>query len=472
MWEAFDARRARRPGQPRRDRRRQPARPERRDDARLGHRRLRRAASRAFGWRAIEIDGHDVEAIDRAYGEALEPDGAPAAILARTIKGKGVAAIEDRDGLHGKPLADPEAAIDELGGAGPRVRGPPPEPAPAGRPRHAGEPPSRLPRCDLGEKVATRRAYGEALRALGAAEPRVVAMDGEVGNSTYAELFPTPTRAVLRDVRRRAADGRRAIGLQARGWVPFASTFAAFLTRAHDFIRMAAVSRADIRLVGSHTGVTVGEDGPSQMALEDIAMLRAVHDSTVLVPPTPTRPPRSSRRWSTSRASATCARCAWPRPSSTRPASASRSAARTDLRSSTHDHVTLLAAGVTVHEALAAADMLAATGVHARVIDLYSVKPLDTDTVVQAALATGTLIVVEDHWPQGGLGDAVLETLADADSDARIRRLAVHTMPTSGRPEELLWRSGIDRTWIATAARDLLEQTPAAQRHHRAHAHA
>jgi transketolase len=427
------------------------------------------ARARAFGWRTIEIDGHDVQAIDHAYAEALEPDGRPVAIIARTIKGKGVAAIENRNGFHGKPLADPEAAIAELGGPRDLVIAPRLPSATGTRVPLQRRAPVRLPSWPLGEQVATRRAYGEALRAIGAAEPRVVAMDGEVGNSTYSELFRDafPERYFEMYVAEQQMVAA-AIGLQARGRIPFASTFAAFWTRAHDFIRMAAVSRADIRLVGSHTGV-VGEDGPSQMALEDIAMLRAIHDSTVLV---------------TSDANQTAAlveamldqpgvvylrtlRMATPviYPSGERfPIGGSRT-----LRSSKHDHVTLFAAGVTVHEALAAADILAATGVRARVIDLYSVKPLDTNTVIQAALATGHVIVAEDHWAQGGLGDAVLETLADADSDALIRRLAVQTMPTSGRPQELLWRSGIDRTWIATAARDLLEQTPAHNGHHRAH---
>jgi transketolase len=419
------------------------------------------ARARAFGWRAIEIDGHDVEAIDRAYAQALVPDGRPVAIFARTVKGKGVAAIENRNGFHGKPLPDPEAAIAELGG--PRGLAVTPQ-----RPTATGEPaparrraPVRLPSWSPGELVATRRAYGDALRAVGAAEPRVVAMDGEVGNSTYSEVFRDafPERYFEMFVAEQQMVAA-AIGLQARDWIPFASTFAAFWTRAHDFIRMAAVSRADIRLVGSHTGVTVGEDGPSQMALEDIAMFRAIHDSTVLV---------------TADANQTAAlveemldrsgvvylrtlRMATPviyAPGEQFPIGGSRT-----VRSSKHDHVTVLAAGITVHEALAAADILAEKGLRARVIDLYSVKPLDAATVVAAARETGNVIVAEDHWAQGGLGDVVLETLADADSDARVRRLAVHAMPTSGHPEELLWRTGIDRTWIETAARDLLEQLP------------
>jgi transketolase len=430
--------------------------------------RLGQSGETMLGWRAIEIDGHDVEAIDRAYAEALEPDGRPVAIFARTMKGKGVAAIENRNGFHGKPLAEPETAIAELGGVRDLLIRPQRPDAASTRAPSLRRAEVRLPSWSPGELVATRRAYGEALRAVGAAESRVVAMDGEVGNSTYSELFRDafPERYFEMFVAEQQMVAA-AIGLQARRRIPFASTFAAFWTRAHDFIRMAAISRADIRLVGSHTGVTVGEDGPSQMALEDIAMFRAIHDSTVLV---------------TSDANQTAAlveemldrpgvvylrtlRMATPviyPPDQQFPIGGSRT-----LRSSKHDDVTLLAAGITVHEALAAADTLAETGIRARVIDLYSVKPLDTTTVIEAARETGNIIVAEDHWAQGGLGDAVLETLADADSDARVRRLAVHEMPTSGRPEELLRRTGIDRTWIATAARDLIEQLPARNGHGR-----
>jgi transketolase len=419
------------------------------------------ARARAFGWRAIEIDGHDVDAIDSAYAEALESDGRPVAIFARTIKGKGVAAVENRNGFHGKPLADPEAAIAELGGRRDLVIAPQRPIATAAAAPSPRRAPVRLPSWSPGELVATRRAYVEALRAIGAAEPRVVAMDGEVGNSTYSEIFRDafPERYFEMYVAEQQMVAT-AIGLQARGRIPFASTFAAFWTRAHDFIRMAAISRADIRLVGSHTGVTVGEDGPSQMALEDIGMFRAIHDSTVLV---------------TSDANQTAAlvegmldrpgvvylrTLRMPTPVIYAPGDGFPIGGSRTLRSSRHDHVTLLAAGVTVHEALAAADTLAATGIHARVIDLYSVKPLDANAVIQAARETGNIIVTEDHWEHGGLGDAVLQTLADADSEARVRRLAVHTMPTSGRPEELLHWAGIDRTWIAAAARDLLEQVP------------
>src|SRR5215208_3198081 len=241
------------------------------------------ARAQAFGWRAIEVDGHDLEALDRAYGEALVSDGRPVAVIARTIKGKGIAAIEDRNGFHGKVLPDALAAIEELGGR-PDVVVTPQRPPAVDRRRLAARARVSLPSWERGETVATRRAYGEALAALGSADPRVVAMDGEVGNSTFSELFRDvhPDRFFEMYVAEQQMVAS-AIGLQARGWVPFASTFAAFWTRAHDFVRMAAISRADIKLAGSHTGVTVGEDGPSQMALEDIAMFRAIHGSTVLV---------------------------------------------------------------------------------------------------------------------------------------------------------------------------------------------
>jgi transketolase len=417
------------------------------------------ARARAFGWRAIEIDGHDVNAIDRAYAQALEPDGRPVAIFARTIKGRGVAAIENRNGFHGKPLADPEAAIAELDG--PRALLIPPQRPITAAPRVPWPrlAPVRLPSWSPGELVATRRAYGEALRAIGAAEPRVVAMDGEVGNSTYSELFRDafPERYFEMFVAEQQMVAA-AIGLQARGRIPFASTFAAFWTRAHDFIRMAAISRAHIRLVGSHTGVTVGEDGPSQMALEDIAMFRAIHDSTVLVTSDANQTAALVEAMLDQPGVVYLRTLRMPTPVIYPPGDRFPIGGSRTLRSSPHDHVTLLAAGITVHEAVAAADTLAATGIRARVIDLYSVKPLDTSTVIQAAHETGNLIVAEDHWAQGGVGDAVLETLADADRDARVRRLAVHTMPTSGRPEELLRWAGIDRNRITTAARELLQQ--------------
>ena len=239
--------------------------------------------ARAFGWHAIEIDGHDVEQIDKAYSDAAALTGRPTAIFAATLKGKGVAAVEDENGWHGKPLDDPDAAIAELGGVRdlrlePRL----PE---AGEPHRFETGPLELPRYELGEEVATRKAYGDALAAVGAARGDVVALDGEVSNSTFAEVFAKahPERYFEMYIAEQQMVAA-AVGLQARGWRPYASTFAAFLSRAYDFVRMAAISRATMCLSGSHAGVSIGEDGPSQMALEDIAMMRAVHGSTVLHP--------------------------------------------------------------------------------------------------------------------------------------------------------------------------------------------
>jgi transketolase len=237
----------------------------------------------AFGWRAIEIDGHDVEEIDDAYKQVLDPDGRPVAVIARTVKGKGVAAVENRNGFHGKPLDDPDAAIRELGGLRNLTVRPhaPDADGPAPHRFKADEVPAAA--WKRGEQVATRRGFGEALAALGAADGRVVALDGEVGNSTYTQLFAEahPERYFQTYIAEQQLVAN-AVGLQVRGWIPFAGTFAAFLSGAYDFIRMAAVSRADIRLVGSRCGVSIGQDGPSQMGLEDIAALRSVHDSTVL----------------------------------------------------------------------------------------------------------------------------------------------------------------------------------------------
>jgi transketolase len=314
-----------------------------------------------------------------------------------------------------------------------------------------------MPTYSVGDKVATRKAYGEALAALGA-RPDVVAMDGEVSNSTFADQFARehPERYFEMYIAEEQLIAA-AVGFSVRGFKPFASTFAAFLTRAYDFIRMASISRASIRLCGSHAGVEIGADGPSQMALEDLAMMRAVHGSTVLYPSD-----------ATSAAALVAAmadldgvsylrttRGAYPvlyEPSEQFPVGGAKV-----LRGSDADQVTLIGAGVTVHECLAAADQLRADGISARVIDLYSVKPVDAGTLTAAAAATGGRIVVaEDHHPEGGLGSAVLDALTGAGrSDLSVAHLAVWNMPGSGTSAELLDASGIDAAHIASAARDL-----------------
>jgi transketolase len=412
---------------------------------------------RAFGWHAIEIDGHDVDAIDKAYQEAVGTDGRPTAIIARTVKGKGVEAVENQNGMHGKPLDDPEGAIRELGGVRNltvQVRKPPSR-APHRFPS-TGE--LELPRFEVGDKVATRKAYGQALEALGRAESNVVALDGEVSNSTYSELFAKahPERFFEMYIAEQQMIAA-AVGMQVRGWRPFASTFAAFLTRAYDFIRMAAVSRADLRLSGSHAGVSIGEDGPSQMGLEDLAALRAVHGSVVL------HPCDANQTAALVAAMAEQAGISYIRtlrgatPVIYQPGTPMPIGGSQVLRSSDDDQVAIVAVGVTVHEALKAADHLAERGMPARVIDCYSVKPIDGATLRAAADATSRIVTVEDHWPEGGLGDAVLDAFADSRPIPRVVKLAVSEMPGSGKPDELLRFAGIDAAAIADAALALAE---------------
>ncbi|MBG0851238.1 transketolase [Streptomyces spinoverrucosus] len=412
----------------------------------------------AFGWHTIEVDGHDVDAIDRAYGEAISTRGQPTAVLARTLKGKGVDGVEDREGLHGKPLPDADEAIAELGG--PRdLRVHVNEP-PAARLLHAvREEHVELPRFDQGEEVATRDAYGKALAALGTGRGDVVALDGEVSDSTRSEAFAKehPERFFECYIAEQQMVAG-AVGIASRGWVPYASTFAAFLTRAYDFVRMASISGAGINLVGSHAGVAIGQDGPSQMGLEDLAMFRAVHGSTVLYPCDANQTARlvaamadldGIRYLRTSRGKSEVIYG----PDEDFPVGGSKV-----LRSSETDRVTLVAAGVTVPEALAAADALDRAGIQVRVIDLYSVKPVDRLTLRQAAEDTGCLITVEDHHPEGGLGDAVLDAFLDGRPMPRLVRLAVRTMPGSAAPDQQLHAAGIDAESIAAAVQLLVEQ--------------
>ena len=404
----------------------------------------------AFGWNAIAIDGHDVDAIEAAYAEAESTEGRPTAIIARTKKGKGVKAVEDLPDKHGKPLDDPEGAIAELGGE----RDLSVElAAPVGGTPHRFEADGgEIPSWDLGEEVATRKAYGESLAALGSIRGDVVALDGEVSNSTHSEDF------------RKAHEDRyfemfiaeqqliaAAVGFQVRGWVPYASTFAAFLSRAYDFVRMAAISRANLRLSGSHAGVSIGEDGPSQMALEDMASFRAIHGSTVL------HPSDANQTAALVAAMADTEGISFLR--TLRGKTPVRTARDEDVRiggsrvAHEGDDVAIIACGITVDEAVRAAETLAEEGIAARVLDCYSVKPIDAEAVQTAARECGAVITVEDHWPEGGLGDAVLEALAEADDRPAVTKLAVREMPGSGTPDELLHEAGIDADAIAAAAR-------------------
>jgi transketolase len=409
----------------------------------------------AFGWNTIEIDGHDVDAIEAAYAEAESTKGRPTAIIARTKKGKGVKAVEDQPGKHGKPLDDPDEAIEELGG----VRDLTVEVA---RPE-GGEPNTfevsggELPSWELGDEEATRKAYGLALAALGSMRGDVVALDGEVSNSTHSEEF------------RKAHEDRyfemfiaeqqlvsSAIGFQVhKRWVPFASTFAAFLSRAYDFVRMGAISRADICLSGSHAGVSIGEDGPSQMALEDMASIRAIHDSTVLHPSDANQTAKLVAAMADAKGIKFIRTLRGKTPVRTAPDEDVRIGGSRIVTGVDAEDVAIIACGITVEEAVKAAESLEGDGIHARVLDAYSVKPIDADAVRAAARDCAAIVTVEDHAPEGGLGDAVLDVLADAEDRPRVVKLAVREIPGSGTPEELIKGAGIDADAIAGAAREV-----------------
>jgi transketolase len=419
----------------------------------------------AFGCRALVIDGHNLQQIDGAYVDAQETAGQPTVILARTIKGKGFSEIEDKGGWHGVVLPPDmaERAIAELGGERDlRIQVQRPgDGTPAIRPEPADV---TLPTYPLGEKVPTRKAYGDAITALGV-RPEVVALDAEVSNSTFAEEFKKayPDRFFEMFIAEQQMVSA-AVGLQVRGYVPFASTFAAFISRAYDFIRMAAISQADIRLCGSHAGSEIGADGPSQMALEDLAALRAIQGSTVLYPcdavSTAKLVAQMADRPGISYIRTT--RNAYPviyDNSETFPIGGAKV-----LRRSDQDRACVVAAGVTVYNALAAADRLAAEGISTRVIDCYSIKPIAAEVLAEAARdCGGTLVVVEDHYPEGGLGAAVMEALAGHDHPPRIFHLAVRDVPGSGKPADLLAAEGIDADAIATAARHAATTTAGGQ---------
>jgi transketolase len=411
--------------------------------------------ARAFGWRAIEIDGHDVQAIDEAYTEASD-GAAPTLVVAKTQKGNGVSFLQDKEGWHGKALNEAQAAdaIDELGGER-RITITPHKPEQLHSPNGART--ARVSMPAYAEAIATRKAFGEALAAL-ADRPDVVVLDGEVANSTHTEDFQhvAPDRFFEMFIAEQAMLGA-AVGFQAVGLTPFAATFGAFLTRAYDFVRMAAVSRANLAVAGSHAGVSIGEDGPSQMALEDLASMRAVHGSTVLYP-----------------ADGTCAAklvetmaelsgiCYMRTTREKTPALYAADEAFPVGGSKTHgaspsDRATLVAAGVTLFESLAAAETLAAEDIAVRVIDAYSVKPVDAATLRRALEQTGTLVVVEDHWIEGGLGDAVLEALAaGGELSGRVVKVGVTQMPGSGTPQELREWAGLSASAIARTVREAL----------------
>jgi transketolase len=419
---------------------------------------------RAFGWHAVAIDGHDIAAILQALAEARATSGRPTMILARTFKGRGVSLFEGADNWHGKPLkkgADFDRAMAELDAQIVATDDPAPViPKPARRhdegplPDFAAAMPA--PAYRKSDAVATREAYGAALVALGAIDARVVALDADVKNSTFSDRFERayPDRFYQNFIAEQVMVGS-AMGMASRGALPFPSTFACFLERASDFIRMAGISNLNIKLAGSHAGVSIGEDGPSQMALEDLAMMRAVPNATVLYP---------CDAVSAERLTALAASTPGPvylrvsRPKTPVIYDAGEPfevGGSKTLRAGDADVATVVAAGVTVFEALAAHASLSAEGIGIRVIDAYSIQPIDRDGLIAAARATGLRVVtVEDHYATGGLGDAVSEALGSLG--ARVHRLAVREIPRSGAPAELLDRYGISARAIIDAVRRLI----------------
>jgi transketolase len=409
----------------------------------------------AFGWRVEDIDGHDIEEIAEVLG-GVGLDDKPLAIIAKTYKGAGISFLQDKDGWHGKPLNKEEAAkaIAELqpsakSGLGVAIPAPNQLPAPANA-IPASYPPISY---NLGDKVATREAYGSALARLGEADLRIVAVDGDTKNSTFADKFfkkfpERSTECFIAEQNMVAV----AVGLSTRGKVPFASTFATFFTRAYDHIRVAGISQSNIKLVGSHVGVSIGEDGPSQMALEDLAMMRAVVGSTVLYPSDAVSTEKLLEQMALTKG--VCfLRTSRPKTpviygnDEKFPIGGAKV-----LREG--DRVTIVSAGVTLFEALKAADSLKAEGINVTVIDAYSIKPLGKDVILAAAKKTGnTVITVEDHYAEGGLGDAVAGELSV--EGVKVHKLAVVGIPRSGKAEELLAHFGIDAAAIVKKVKSL-----------------
>jgi transketolase len=414
----------------------------------------------AEGFATEVIDGHDVAAVLAALDRAKATKGKPQAILARTIKGHGISFAAGKEHWHGKAFSKDELAIalKEIGETINVPSDPGKSYARASLPTPPDFPAPAAPDYADGKPVATREAYGFALRRLGAVNPHIVALSADVKNSTFSEIFQTafPDHFVQGYIAEQNMVSV-AVGLAACGKVPFADTFACFLSRAYDQVRMAAISRSNINLCGSHCGVSIGEDGPSQMALEDLAMFRAVHGSAVFYP---------CDAVSTERLAETMARrpginyMRTSRPKTTILYSKDEKFPVPGfkvVRQNAQDKVTVIGAGITVHEALKAADELRAQGTSIRVIDLYCVKPIDGKALAREIGATnGKLITVEDHWPEGGVGEAVLSALAQAGTaPSKSRLMAVNGMPHSGKPEELVDAFGISAKHIAAAVREI-----------------
>ena len=420
------------------------------------------ARAKAFGWNPIVIDGHNYEEINNAFAQAAQTQGMPTLIVAKTVKGKGVSFLENVNGWHGKALSkdQEQQALQELKPPARSMTFAVQKPANEQPAPEAERKQPELPQYKSGDAVATRKAYGDALKALGAANPDVIGLDGEVSNSTYTEEFAKayPDRYFEQYIAEQQMIAA-AVGFSVRHKVPFASTFAAFLSRAYDFIRMSAISRANIRLCGSHAGVSIGEDGPSQMALEDLAMMRAVYGSTILYPSDANQAAQLVAEMANHDGIVYMRTTREKTPILYGPDETFTVGGSKVVKQSENDQVTIVAAGITLHEALKAYDQLRQENITVRIIDAYSVKPIDAETLIAAAEeAGGKIVTVEDHWPEGGLGEAVMEVFSEVDGNLpHIVKLAVQSMPGSGTPAELLEEAGISAHHIVQAVKALLQ---------------
>jgi transketolase len=414
-----------------------------------------RERAEAFGWEPFVIDGHDLSQVRDAYKMAADMTGKPVMIIAKTLKGKGVSFIEDKNGWHGKALKKDELkrALDELGPVDRAVRGQIPRPEdlmPA-----APSPQNVRPVAYSGDKpVATRHAYGSALVRIFPRFPDMAVLDGEVSNSTFAELFKETHKERFFEmfIAEQNMVGA-ALGLSARGKIPFVSTFAAFLTRAYDQIRMSQYSSANIKFCGSHAGVSIGEDGSSQMGLEDLAMFRAILDSVVLYPSDAVSTEKLVEEMARHRGIAYLRTTRKDTPLLYRNDEAFWIGGSKTLKSGRDDVAAVVAAGITVHEALKAYEDLKKEGISVRVIDLYSVKPVDAAVLRRAGEETGAIITVEDHFAEGGIGEAVMSALAG--DPVPVHSLAVRKMPKSGKPDELLEYEEISRNAIVRKVKEV-----------------
>lgn len=413
----------------------------------------------AFGWETIVIDGHDLGEISQAFSQADSSLDRPVMIIAKTVKGKGIKFLENKNGFHGKPLPHDKVgeAIEGLGGIDKTIVGKIAMPGELNEESFSSPKVSlsNVAQYNLGDLIATRKAYGESLLQIFSDFPALVALDGETSNSTYSEIFrdKTPSKFFEMYIAEQNMVGT-AIGLARRGKIPFSSTFSAFWTRAHDQLRMAAYAKVNVKFVGSHCGVSIGEDGASQMGLEDISLFRSLFGSVVLYPSDATSTQKLVEQAASRIGLVYLRTTRMETPVIYDSKEKFEIGGSKTLKSSGEDKLTIIAAGITLHESLKAYEELNKEGIKVRIIDLYSVKPIDCATLKKAAEETAGLIVVEDHYPEGGIGEAVRSCLLD--SKIPVYSLSVVKLPKSGTPEELLNFEEINSDGIVNKVKEIL----------------